>query len=266
MKIKNLVFDLDGTIINNQGIINPATKAAILLAQKVGIEIILASGRSFLDMKEEGKILGVNYLISHNGSTIYSRYQKKFLWEMTLDNDIALELYQYAKKHQIASLLYKKTTAIPIVNSHYYQYFANFYKTSPNDLNDDNITNIQAICFSVDRNQSARFASKMATLFGRKVAVKRSSPHSIDFNVLGVSKGQALKKLSHIIDLDPAQTAVFGDGGNDVEMAKWAKYSFAMANAVAEFKKVAKVEIGNNDSDAIATVIKEIIKKNHKGE
>ena len=36
---------------------------------------------------------------------------------------------------------------------------------------------------------------------------------------------------------------VFGDGGNDIEMLKLAKYSFAMANAPQEIKNVAAIKL-----------------------
>ena len=42
--------------------------------------------------------------------------------------------------------------------------------------------------------------------------------------------------------MDQKNLMVFGDGGNDIEMLKLAKYSFAMANAPQEIKSIAHYE------------------------
>jgi hydroxymethylpyrimidine pyrophosphatase-like HAD family hydrolase len=50
---------------------------------------------------------------------------------------------------------------------------------------------------------------------------------------------------------------VFGDGGNDIEMFKWAKHGVAMGNSREELLEHATEVIGKNNSDAIAEWIEE---------
>lgn len=47
----------------------------------------------------------------------------------------------------------------------------------------------------------------------------------------------------------------FGDGGNDIEMLKLAKYSYAMANAPKNVKAAANYQAKSNDESGVLDVI-----------
>lgn len=53
----------------------------------------------------------------------------------------------------------------------------------------------------------------------------------------------------------PENLMVFGDGGNDIEMLKLAKYSFAMANAPQEIKNVACYQAPSNQENGVLQVL-----------
>ena len=54
-------------------------------------------------------------------------------------------------------------------------------------------------------------------------------------------KGHALETVMQRFGLLPSEVMVFGDYNNDLEMLALSDYSFAMANAHPNVKKVAKI-------------------------
>ena len=76
-----------------------------------------------------------------------------------------------------------------------------------------------------------------------------------DLQMRGVDKGQALSELQKYLGVSPAQTAVFGDAGNDLGMMSQAKFSFAMANASADILAAARFVAPSNNEAGVVRVL-----------
>lgn len=63
-------------------------------------------------------------------------------------------------------------------------------------------------------------------------------PVSMEFTAKGVNKGTAINGMCNVLGITADECMAFGDAGNDCEMLKYCKYSFAMANGTDECKKV----------------------------
>ena len=55
--IKAIILDIDGTLTNSQKEISPATKEALMKAQKAGIRLAIASARSLNGLARFGRWL-----------------------------------------------------------------------------------------------------------------------------------------------------------------------------------------------------------------
>ena len=69
------------------------------------------------------------------------------------------------------------------------------------------------------------------------------------------SKGSVLVKLAKLLNVPIERTIAVGDYNNDVAMLKRAGLSFAVSNAVAEAKAVAKHITVSNNEHAIAAIV-----------
>ena len=76
-----------------------------------------------------------------------------------------------------------------------------------------------------------------------------------DLQMRGVDKGQALSELQKYLGVSPAQTAVFGDAGNDLGMMSRAEFSFAMANASADILAAARFVAPSNNEAGVVSVL-----------
>ena len=75
----------------------------------------------------------------------------------------------------------------------------------------------------------------------------------------GVNKGQAVKRLQESLEIRPEETMAFGDQLNDIEMLQQAYYSFAVANAREEVRKLARFQADSNKNDGVLKVLKQLL-------
>ncbi|MGW2318533.1 Cof-type HAD-IIB family hydrolase [Streptomyces sp. NPDC001680] len=82
-----------------------------------------------------------------------------------------------------------------------------------------------------------------------------SSEHWVDVMNRTANKGTALRGLQRALGITPAQTMVFGDYLNDLEMLDAAEWSFAMAGAHPEVVRRARhLAPSNNDNGVLRTI------------
>ncbi|MFC9279769.1 Cof-type HAD-IIB family hydrolase [Streptomyces collinus] len=88
---------------------------------------------------------------------------------------------------------------------------------------------------------------------GHQVVV--SGEHWVDVMNGTANKGAALRGLQRELGITPAQTMVFGDYLNDLEMLDAADWSFAMSNAHPEVVRRARhLAPSNNDNGVLRTI------------
>ena len=74
MNCKMIIMDMDGTLLSSEGKITERTKNALMQAQKKGIRVVLASGRSWKTLKGFGEELQMGsydgWFIGVNGAAL----------------------------------------------------------------------------------------------------------------------------------------------------------------------------------------------------
>lgn len=80
-----------------------------------------------------------------------------------------------------------------------------------------------------------------------------------DLQIRGVDKGSAVRDLQRFLGVERAQTAVFGDAGNDLSMMSEGDLSFAMANASADVVEAARFVAPSNIEAGVAQVLRTLL-------
>lgn len=81
----------------------------------------------------------------------------------------------------------------------------------------------------------------------------------MEFNSLGVDKGNRLTDLAKILDLDIKDTIAVGDNYNDMAMLKVVGLSVAAGNAVEDVKKVCNYTTGSDNNEGVVVKLVELI-------
>lgn len=77
-----------------------------------------------------------------------------------------------------------------------------------------------------------------------------------DILPIDANKGRGIKKLAEILEIDIKDVIVFGDGDNDYEMIENAGLGIAMGNASDKVKEVADYVTDNVGNDGIANALR----------
>jgi Cof subfamily protein (haloacid dehalogenase superfamily) len=116
---------------------------------------------------------------------------------------------------------------------------------------DDDVIKIALFDFgSAEHSTAPAFAA-----FAETHQVVVSGEHWVDVMNRTANKGTALRGLQRALGITPAQTMVFGDYLNDLEMLDAADWSFAMAGAHPEVVSRARhLAPSNNDNGVLRTI------------
>lgn len=108
-----------------------------------------------------------------------------------------------------------------------------------------------------DSNLGCFETVKKLTAFNEKTYMVASEAAWIDITNKGIHKGTTVQELQKILEVNKAETMVFGDGMNDVELMNEADYSFVMNHAFEETKNAANVVLApqNNVLQAIEMIL-----------
>lgn len=290
MAIKWIVMDMDGTLLNSENEISEETKRVLMECQKLGIKLILASGRSHRRLDRYAKELMMEqyagYLIEVNGMAmknvmsgermIYKRLnreQSKTLFLNFKDQGFEIQgylddgIFDYIPA-SVFELKKKERMARQLDDDHP-------WTGGPWSLladTRDGYPNIRYICdwtmfpqelnkFSLlqDPTKIEAIYPQIIEQFSNDYEIVRTCPGLIEINPKGISKGSALQRmmLENNIALD--EVLVFGDGENDTDMFSKVQFSIAMGNAADYVKSKAYAVTKSNNEDGIATMIKQYI-------
>ncbi len=261
--MKIIVMDLDGTLLNSKKEISPLTKKKILQAEEKGHRAVLASGRtdrgtqncaSELELKNYG-----GYMISYNGAKITDCATGEILYSVFVPRDIPAKLYEIAKEFGAGLLTYKGGILWSAFEPDEYvkinasrncmeiRVCENFAKQITFDVNKC------LLCTSPERGVALE--SMLREKLGDELYISRSEDFFVEVMAGGVSKGDALMKLSELADFNMEDVICFGDSYNDMTMLKEAGTAVAMGNARDELKEIADYVTDSCDEDGIAKAI-----------
>lgn len=272
---KILVFDIDGTLLNSSHQINKSTFVAIKYAKSLGVKIIFCSGRPYFDMEHiQTQYQIADYMVCNNGAYWYDVKHNKFYFKKIIDKEIALQAIQYGQEFcALLALHTEKATyrtklcdekIMPnwfkdALQEEKIMFFDRYNFSLSKILQKLETYKIMQVAFRLDKEGAKQLAKTMKNNFGKKVDIYIANEVYVDLNPRDVNKFTGLQNLCQTLNYDIKHLVAFGDSGNDLQMLKYVGHGICMGNGTNEAKKAAKEVIGDNDSNAIADKIYELM-------
>jgi len=120
---------------------------------------------------------------------------------------------------------------------------------------DDEVLKVSVYDFgSAERTTAPALSRFRAT---HRVVV--SGEHWLDIMNLTANKGKGIRHLQQSLGITPAQTMVFGDFLNDLEMMDTGEYSFAMDNAHPALRARARYVAPSNSENGVVRTIASVL-------
>ena len=257
--IKLLVTDIDGTLVNDNGELNPESKRLINELMQENVIVCLASGRLHSAITEIAKELSLNgFIISLDGAVIKDYKNDKVIYESYLKPrhvkkaiSIAEDLLINIVLCHASSIFYTESNSlIPSLLSKYgasysqVDSYSNYIKGT-----------LEIVCSSDMKNSIKQMEERFNFPYsiGCSTSYFRSKKNEnifyLEIRKSGSSKGKALERLLKYLSLKPEQTAVIGDWYNDITMFHPKTFKVAVANAIPELLNIADMITKRTNND-----------------
>lgn len=254
-----IFLDLDGSVLNRQGEISEKTKKRLQKLEADGHQLIITTGRPFSGAERFYWDLNLKSpIISDNGAFIHNptdntfpkirleMTKKDFHGHFRLVKDI-LESALYNVGDKVYT--YKKDPSLEWL----------YHGASGDNVIEEDYNNLNVlptgIIYTVHANNHIFFENIIEKHFpklGYRVWGVRKNIFLYEVFVKGNTKGNAIKFLIKILNIDPRYTIAFGDDLNDFDMLQTVQYGVAMLNARNGLEQSTKYQTyKTNDEDGI---------------
>lgn len=265
LPFKAVAVDMDGTFLDDRKQFDHEQFDQLLTEfEKRGVHFIVASGRPYVRLKQDFKGFADRMdFVTLNGSRLIIKGKDAASYPM--DRQDVLELIDdvQAEYGKMATMVFEKNIAYlhSEVDKDERDFLAYFAGNSDlvDNWNDMPDGDIYQITFGMDSKHAADVEEAFNKDHENKISAFASATFAIDVNVKGVSKGSGLERLLAKMDMTGDDLIAFGDGGNDIPMLDFAKYSYAMANGMDKVKKHAKFVAPANTENGVFRVLQKYL-------
>lgn len=237
-------IDLDGTLLNNKKIITDNNIKALKILKEKNIKVVISTGRwdSYVYNLVDNTL--VDYIITNNGACIIDMNTNKPIYEEYFNNKEINNIVDYCNKNNLELIfngLFKRYTTFNNIDTNIYQ--GVIICNSINDI--DNLIN-----YTTNTNLKLAYIS---SAYYKKIEYKK---YTTNINLLKTNKGNTIKYLLNILNIDKENSICFGDNNNDIEMFNECGYKIAMENGLQELKNKADFITLDNNNDGVYYFIK----------
>ncbi|WP_342083055.1 HAD family hydrolase [Dyadobacter sp. OTU695] len=258
--IRLVATDMDGTLLNSKHEIHESFFPVFRKLINHGIIFVAASGRQYFNLvKTLDAVKDEVIFAAENGSYVVFRGEEIHI--QAIDPEVTRELILISRKikNTYPIICGKKKAYVENDDEEFINHLKLYFERYEvvNDLLE--ITDDKFLKFTLcDLAGSEVNSYPHYKKYEDDLQVKVSGPIWLDISHKKANKGRAMEVLQEKFKVTAEQTMVFGDYLNDLEMLKKAHYSYAMANAHPDIKKIARFIAKSNDENGVVEILSEI--------
>ena len=239
-EVNTFVFDMDGTLLNDEHVISPQNLRALHALRERGFNLVIATGRHVKDVQYHLQQLGGNIAtITCNGANIHDRngeliYREglpllvnETLLPLAAQLDVNLNIFTDSEWLTIAPCK-------AMLDAHEQTQF--FYRQI--DLQEMIATPALKILFYGEHTELLKLKAQILEQDSLEINLTFSDVCYLEVMQQNISKGDALKVLLEKLSLSVDNAMAFGDGLNDVELFRTVGHPVVMENAGNTLKQL----------------------------
>jgi Cof subfamily protein (haloacid dehalogenase superfamily) len=259
-----LAVDLDGTTVGHDGETTPRVLAAIAAAQRAGVRVVIATGRTPGGLRRFAERMNVRGpAITTQGGLIVDMDTGAELHRLYLPRALACDVAARERAWPtLCTVLYRSdhlfVDDLATFNAH-----ADLVGVAAVQVDDlcTAITDIDPdkVLFLTDGRRTREVFDAIRAYVGERATVVQSHARIVEVNPLGADKGSALAWLAAHYGIARENVMAIGDQHNDVTMLRWAGLGVAMGNAAPEIQACADVVTASIEEDGAAAAIEEYV-------
>lgn len=262
-KIRMIVTDLDGTLVNAAYEITEENRKAVQAAAKLGVPTVIATGRMHQSAMYYAKALGGDApIISYNGAIVKttggellaSSYLEPQVVERVLG--YAFACGWYVQSYVGDALYYVEQTEA-----------AQIYESASKVFGEAigrggmlaKTKEVPKLLVAVPADKIDEVIRDLRNRFRNEADVMQSSSNYIEIVRPGVSKARAMLALAEKQGIRAGEIMALGDSGNDIEMIRAAGLGVAMENAIPAVKEAADEIVPHCEQNGFAEAVRKYV-------
>lgn len=276
--IKLFAFDLDGTVLDSNNMMNEETIKAFKKLDENGIKFIFATGRASASVAYLMEKTGIdNPFVANNGAISFLN-KETILKETYLEIDTLRKLKKFANAKNLYYHFYdlntfyseylvkEKLVHLEKTESSGYKYQVNI-SISEDPIEQLMIHQTKALKFQIFidenlRGERDKIIEELKNEFKDDIYITSSADYLIEIMANGVNKWQAILDIADTLDINNNEIAAIGDQDNDYLMVKNSEMGFAMGNATKSLKDIAKYIVKTNNELGVCEAIEKVLEFN----
>lgn len=261
--IRLVAIDLDGTLVDDRNEVAPRVADAIGAARAAGVEIAIATGRMFRSALKFVEELSLSApVICYQGAQIRDPKSGAVLYERLLRRHHAAAVIDFAEAHQVHvnafagdELFMAELTA----EGRFYCRLSGIEPRLVGDLGQWLDQDLVKLVLVTDEADSRDLVRRLAAAVPAEINITRSHPRLVEAIDGRVNKGDALARLSQIMDIPVSQMMGIGDNLNDLPLVRAAGFGVAMGSGAPETKAAADFVTAPYEEDGVALAIERFV-------
>ena len=287
-------IDLYGTLLNSYGDVSNENKQAIKLAVDNGVNIVLASGRMPMSVKNLALELNTSrYIICGNGTLVYDIKDNRNIYECFLPKEKVLEIIKLCEDNSIYYNLYTEHEVIAKSINYNILYYNSENSNKPVEKRTNiniienlyqyvkDTENLNVLKMTICDNDKIIFAGIVRKL--KKIAqidvleIEHMSKKSIKQGTKAVEieyyytevssqnadKWSAIEFLIKKLNITKDCVMAIGDNANDKKMVENAGIGVAMGNSMLSANSIGDVVVADNNSNGVAEALNKFLNINN---
>lgn len=261
------VSDMDGTLLNSQSVISPATAA--ILSRVISAEALFTVATARTPATVVPLLSGVGVKLPYivmTGAAMWNNSTRGYECVRAFSPETVCCICGIFERHGLHPLVYRRHGSFLEVHhtgdySEQEQQFVaerqnlELKHFMPDDPDYSQSPDDALLIFSMQNYERLRAVhdeiaatTQCSVMFYHDIFDPQSG--ILELYAPGTSKSAAIATLASRVGAD--RVVVFGDNRNDIDMMRRATHAVAVAGAVPETKAVASEIIGSNDADSVA--------------
>ena len=272
MTVRLIAIDIDGTLLDSSGSLPDANRAAIHAAVNRGVEVVLATGRTFHHARPIATTLGTALTLIVSNGALVKTSEGATLATRCIPRRLASDVIVATRSVRGgAALIFDRPDAGQYVYeridwSHpqrrWYYEANHVYMTETSPLESALSEAPVQVAFTGSVVEMRVLADHVRDLpSARQLTLTLTEYEDRDFSLFdvtaqGCSKGTTLADWAARRDVHPAEVMAIGDNLNDQDMLEFAGQPVVMGNAVPELKRRGWPLTAGHDENGLAQAIK----------
>lgn len=269
LPFKAIAVDMDGTFLDDRKQYNHHQFAHLLDEfEKRGIHFIIASGRPYARLQQDfGDFAKRMDFVTLNGARLIINGKAVAVYPISRQNILLLIKQVHGEYGVMPTMVLEDVVSylnseVSASDRDFLAYFAG-KSAVIDDWHDLPKDHILQITFNMDSSEAKKIETKFNQSHDQEITAFASASNAIDITLAGVNKGTGIKHLLGKLGLTGDDLIAFGDGGNDIAMLDFAKYSYAMANGMQKVKEHAKYIAPANTENGVFKVLEKYLNEDN---